>query len=113
MGRHSRRGTGRVRGDAAPLPRLPARRNRVSGNLAGRGSGVDANRAAADRGRGGARREFRARGGWNMGLITEESAARLLADLIAIPSANPMGQPWTRSEPVERGVTLAIENLFA
>jgi len=48
-----------------------------------------------------------------MTAITKENAARILSDLIALPSVNPMGRPFTGTERVERRVADYIENLFA
>ncbi|MCC6731009.1 MAG: M20 family metallopeptidase [Chthonomonadales bacterium] len=42
-----------------------------------------------------------------------QTAERLLSDLVAIPSVNPMGRPFTGSAPVERGVADYLEHLFA
>lgn len=48
-----------------------------------------------------------------MTAITRENAARILSDLIALPSVNPMGRPFTGTERIERRVADYIENLFA
>jgi len=48
-----------------------------------------------------------------MDTINPDRAARLLADLVAIPSVNPMGRPWEAGEPVERGVSRYLEQLLA
>jgi acetylornithine deacetylase len=48
-----------------------------------------------------------------MNAISKQNAARLLADLIAIPSVNPMGSPFTQAEPVEERVAEYIAQLFA
>src|SRR5262245_18427264 len=48
-----------------------------------------------------------------MNPITKENAARILADLVAIPSVNPMGRPYDQPVPVERRVTEYLEQLFA
>lgn len=39
--------------------------------------------------------------------------ARLLCDLVALPTVNPMERPYHGSEPVERPVTKYLEQLFA
>ncbi|MBM3494274.1 MAG: M20 family metallopeptidase [Armatimonadetes bacterium] len=44
--------------------------------------------------------------------INNNDAAQMLSDLIAIPSANPMGRPFDGDAPVERGVTEYMERLF-
>src|SRR5262249_12996985 len=44
--------------------------------------------------------------------LSHDRAARLLADLVAIPSVNPMGRPWERDEPVERGISRILAQLF-
>ncbi len=46
-------------------------------------------------------------------MITRTQATRILTDLIAIPSVNPMGRPRKESAPVERRVIGYIEGLFA
>jgi acetylornithine deacetylase/succinyl-diaminopimelate desuccinylase-like protein len=48
-----------------------------------------------------------------MNFISSENAARILADLVAIPSVNPMGRDYDGAMPVERGVTEYLERLFA
>lgn len=48
-----------------------------------------------------------------MSTLTVERARTLLADLIALPSVNPMGRPWSGDAPVERPVTEYLERLFA
>jgi acetylornithine deacetylase len=48
-----------------------------------------------------------------MSLISPENAARILSDLVAIPSVNPMGREYAGAAPVERGVTEYLERLFA
>jgi acetylornithine deacetylase len=48
-----------------------------------------------------------------MTTITFERAATLLADLVALPTVNPMGRPRPVSEPVERPVVEYLERLFA
>lgn len=48
-----------------------------------------------------------------MSFISPENAARILADLVAIPSVNPMGRDHPGAVPVERGVTEYLERLFA
>jgi acetylornithine deacetylase len=45
-------------------------------------------------------------------VITREKALPILTDLVAMPTVNPMGRPWTAPEPVERPVTEYIEALF-
>ena len=45
--------------------------------------------------------------------IDTERAKKLLCDLIAIPTVNPMGRPHDRTEPVERAAVDYIEQLFA
>jgi acetylornithine deacetylase len=46
-------------------------------------------------------------------ITLHDRAARLLADLVAIRSVNPMGRSWERGEPVEREVSGYLEQLFA
>lgn len=48
-----------------------------------------------------------------MSTITFERAATLLADLVALPTVNPMGRPRPLSEPVEHPVVEYLERLFA
>lgn len=48
-----------------------------------------------------------------MTAITKDRAREILSNLIAIPSVNPMGHPYTRTERVEREVADYIESLFA
>lgn len=45
--------------------------------------------------------------------MTREHAARILAELVALESVNPMGRPHERSVPVERGVADYIAGLLA
>jgi len=45
-------------------------------------------------------------------MITQERATQLLSDLIALPSVNPMGRPYTHSMPVEKAALDYIETLF-
>jgi acetylornithine deacetylase/succinyl-diaminopimelate desuccinylase-like protein len=47
-----------------------------------------------------------------MSSICLEEAQRILADLIALPSVNPMGRPYTADEPVERKVADYIDEFF-
>src|SRR5437773_2564827 len=49
----------------------------------------------------------------SMKLSTQEKAARLLADLVAIPSVNPMGRPYNQAHPVERPVVEYLERFFS
>jgi acetylornithine deacetylase/succinyl-diaminopimelate desuccinylase-like protein len=44
--------------------------------------------------------------------ITRDRAGRILADLVSIPSVNPIGKPHEAPAPVERGVSLYLEELF-
>lgn len=44
--------------------------------------------------------------------ITLAEAERMLADLIAMPSVNPMGRAYEGDAPVERGVTAYMERIF-
>jgi acetylornithine deacetylase/succinyl-diaminopimelate desuccinylase-like protein len=46
-------------------------------------------------------------------IINRERALHILTDLIALPSANPMGRPVDLAVPVERAVIDYIANLFA
>lgn len=46
-------------------------------------------------------------------VIALDTVTKILADLIAIPSVNPMGNPCESTAPVERGVVEYLENLFA
>ena len=46
-------------------------------------------------------------------VIALDTVTKSLADLIAIPSVNPMGNPCESTAPVERGVVEYLENLFA
>jgi len=48
-----------------------------------------------------------------MNSITKDRARRILLDLVAIPSVNPMGAVCTGIAPVERGAVEYIEGLFA
>ncbi|HZO88460.1 MAG TPA: M20 family metallopeptidase [Chthonomonadaceae bacterium] len=48
-----------------------------------------------------------------MSAISKENAARILSDLIALPSVNPMGRPYTGTERIESKVADYIERLFA
>jgi acetylornithine deacetylase len=48
-----------------------------------------------------------------MQTITHERAARILADLVAIPSVNPIGRLHSGEAPVEREVSRYLEELFA
>src|SRR4051812_48147819 len=52
------------------------------------------------------------RGEFAMGIITREKAQKLLMDMIALPSVNPMGRQSDCAVPVERGVADYIEALF-
>lgn len=47
-----------------------------------------------------------------MSQICVERAARLLSDLVAIQTVNPMGRPYASSEPVERQAVEYIADLF-
>ncbi len=47
-----------------------------------------------------------------MTVIHAERAARLLADLVAMPTVNPMGRPYDSAVPVERPVVEYLEELF-
>ena len=47
-----------------------------------------------------------------MSVISVERAARLLSDLVAMRTVNPMGRPYTSAEPVERPVVDYIADLF-
>jgi acetylornithine deacetylase/succinyl-diaminopimelate desuccinylase-like protein len=47
-----------------------------------------------------------------MPAITRERAARILSDLVAMPSVNPMGRPYERPVPVEREVADYVAELF-
>lgn len=46
------------------------------------------------------------------GVISFENARKILMDLVAIPSINPMGRPYTGSEPVEHKAVEYLEGLF-
>src|SRR5581483_8854456 len=106
LGGHSRRGARRVRRDAAALSGLSARRDALSRRDADGGAGSDASRLPPGR-------RCPPKGEPDMTAITKENAARILSDLIALPSVNPMGRPFTGTERVERRVADYIENLFA
>lgn len=45
--------------------------------------------------------------------IHSDSAAKLLADLIALPTVNPMGRPYDGIRPVERPIVEYLEEFFA
>lgn len=45
--------------------------------------------------------------------ITQENAFRLLADLVALPSANPMGRPYDGHQPVERQIVDYVRAFFS
>ena len=45
--------------------------------------------------------------------ITDDDARRLVSDLIARPTVNPMGRPYAGALPVERPVVEYLERLFA
>ena len=45
--------------------------------------------------------------------ISDEEATRLVSDLIALPTVNPMGRPYPGALPVERPVVEYLERLFA
>lgn len=50
----------------------------------------------------------------NSPVISRENAHRVLSDMVAIPSVNPMGvAPWESDVPVERGITAYLEQMFA
>lgn len=44
--------------------------------------------------------------------ITHDDARRILSDLIALPSVNPMGRPYDSAKPVEHDVADYIQDLF-
>lgn len=48
-----------------------------------------------------------------MSVISVDRAARLLSDLVALPTVNPMGRPYASKEPVERPAVDYIADLFA
>lgn len=48
-----------------------------------------------------------------MTVITVERATRLLSDLVAMPTVNPMGRPYDSLVPVERPVVDYLADLFA
>src|SRR5262245_56128034 len=45
--------------------------------------------------------------------ISDHSAIKLVSDLIALPTVNPMGRPYSGALPVERPVVAYLEGLFA
>lgn len=47
-----------------------------------------------------------------MSVISVERATRLLSDLVAMRTVNPMGRPYTSAEPVERPAVDYIADLF-
>jgi acetylornithine deacetylase len=48
-----------------------------------------------------------------LGVINAECAARLLSDLVARPTVNPIGRPYTSPDPVERPVVNYLAERFA
>jgi acetylornithine deacetylase len=48
----------------------------------------------------------------NMSVITLENVTRVLADLVAFPSVNPMGRPYNQDTAVERPVVEYLERFF-
>ena len=45
--------------------------------------------------------------------MTVQAAERILGDLVAIPTVNPVGRPWAGTQPVERAANDTIAGLFA
>jgi acetylornithine deacetylase len=45
--------------------------------------------------------------------ICDDEATRLVSDLVALPTVNPMGRPYSGALPVERPVVEYLERLLA